>query len=244
MRRPRQRLGPVAGQEAQLAVAPDAETLQNPAHLAGHGGGGVQQLHLWPRQALDERRQEGVVGAAQGDDVGALGQERLQGLAQQRLGGWAVEVALLDLLHQARTGLAEDAHAPGVALDDVGEEAAAQRGRGGEHAHGAALGECRRGLDGGHHADKGHAWELGAQVIQRRSRGGVAGYNDAARPALDEVAADLLAEAADLGDRPGAVGAVDAVGQLEGVAAGQLAHDLTQHGQAAYAGIEEADAAG
>ena len=83
--------------------------VENSKQLLCHGGGGVDDADVRAGDALDDGEEEGVVGAAEDDGVGAGVQQRLQAGADDALGLGAVQLAALDQLHEALADVLLDA---------------------------------------------------------------------------------------------------------------------------------------
>ena len=72
----------------------NAVLLEEAEGLAGHGGSGVDDLHSGAGEALDDGPKEGIVRAAQDDDIGPLVQQGLQGRAHSGFGLRAIQDAV------------------------------------------------------------------------------------------------------------------------------------------------------
>jgi acyl-CoA synthetase (NDP forming) len=95
---------------------------------------------------------------------------------------------------------------------------------------------------GSEHADHRYC-ELPLEVGQGGGRRRVAGRDDELDPLALEVAGDLSREAADLVERPRAVGQPGAVAQVDEVLVRKGDEALVEDGQPAHAGVEDADRA-
>lgn len=93
-----------------------------------------------PRQALDEWRQKGVMGAAQHQRVSALFQQGLQIAIQQSAGVRAVQFAPFDAIGQTRAGLHQDSGVLAVPVEQGSKFVATNRVARGQNANDAAAG--------------------------------------------------------------------------------------------------------
>ncbi len=223
---------------------------------AGRGRGRIDHGDPLTADGPDRAFDQGVVGAAQEERVDArrgglrpdrqavrvaLAQQAGQLVAHDRLDQGPVELAGLDQRDEGRRGVLEDLDRRILFLDRVEISVRANRGRGRDHAYPAGPG--REGS--GHRPRPDHAQDrqvvAPAQVGQGDCGRSVAGDHDRLDVAfgqpLDRLPAeqqDLLVGARSI-RRPGVVAEVDRrFGR-------HPAQDLAEHGQAADAGVEDAD---
>ena len=106
----------------------------------------------------------------------------------------------------------------------------------------AAVAGGADGAPGGRddHLDDRHVVAL-AGVAQHRGAGGVAGDDEHLDALVDEVVEAVQGVLADLGDRLGAVRLAGGVAEVEHRLVRQLVEDGAGDGQAAEAGVEDAD---
>ena len=153
----------------------------------------------------------------------------------------AVGVARLDQRHELR---ARDRREVDAGVERVHERlvaAARHRQLGREQADAAVARRLHRGVRLGHdHADDRHA-ELLLQIGQRGRGRGVARDHDHLHALALEVAADLVREAPHLAARARPVRQPRVVAEVDEVLVRHRHEALVQHGQAADAGVEDAD---
>ena len=237
--------GVAAGETAHLprggSRCRKAAFLQHPPDLTGNRRRGVNHPHSLPGNFLDERDDEGVVRAAQHHPVDALCQHGGQGALQDGTGGGGVQFAALDLFHQAGAGILQDGDSGGEALQHGGIKFALEGGGGRQHADHAALSALRGGFDRRFHAHEGHAGEGAAQVVQGGGGGGVARHHDQFCTLPQQKAGDLFGEGPHFAERTRPVGDVSLIGEKDDIFVRQLGADFPQDGEAAHAGVEDAN---
>src|SRR5690606_38607141 len=150
-------------------------------------------------------------------------------------------IARLNQPHELRTDLRHDPDVAGEAVDHAGEQRALVRGLRRDHADYAVLAVLRRWLDGRLHANEGHAGEGSSEVVQARRRRRVAGNDDHFGVPVEEKPRNGLHKAPDFLQRPGAVGDVPLVREIEHVFVGEATPDFAEDGQAAYPGVKHGD---
>ena len=220
------------GQPAVLA--------EQPLHAAGDGRCGVDQLYRGVGDhLLDDVREEGVVGTAQDDAVGAGRQQRGHGPFDQSPGGGRVLLVGLDGFDKSFTHGRYDPYAGSVASAQLAEPVAAERGTGGQDADCFRFGGCGSGLYGRFHADEGERIG-GAQVFDGRHGRRVAGQHDQFAVVRDEGADGLVDVADHLGGRLFAIGTVKAVPEVDEGFVRKPFADFAPDGESAHAGVEDA----
>ncbi len=196
----------------------------------------------------EEQRVDTCVGRL-GEDEGWV---RVDGIAQQwrqrapdrGLDLRSRQLSRFDQGDQLRGGVLEDLDERILFVDGLEVGVGANGGRGGDDSHRTcAGGQCGSGGTRTYHAEDRQCIAT-AEQREGHSRRGVAGHHDRLHVALGELVEALDAEAHHLFVRSRTIGRALVVPEIERVLSRQASDHLTQDGQAADPGVEEADGSG
>ena len=162
-----------------------------------------------------------------------------------RVGGLGAERLLaLDQRHEARAGDREEPHARIERADELVVASGLDGGLRGQQPDAPVAGRLDGGVGlGCDHADDRHREAL-LQLRQSGRGRGVAGRDDQLHALRLEEAGDLAGEAADLVERPRAVGEPRVVAEVDEVLVRHRHEALVEDGEAAHARVEDADGPG
>ena len=241
-------LGIAGADEAVLALIGarglERAAFEDPLRRRGERVAGGDQAHLAAEEALQHRRHQRVVRAAEDHrvDLGAA-QRRAVGAHLLDHGLGERKPALDDRREVGRGHLGHGELAMGAReRPQVG--AAVDGGRGREHPDSTRVGDrggdLGLGLDHGDDVDPALGGDL-AGGVDPRPGGRVAGDHDQLRAALEQEAGVALDAPSQLLGALRAVGKTGIVAEVDVVLLGQRDQALVQHGQAADAGVEDRD---
>lgn len=243
----------VRGHEAVGArgVFPAQQTQLAQAVLHGHSGGlgRIHDAHVIAYHMAQGFAEQGEVRAAQHQGVGPVGPSRGEQVAQiaagDALDDGAVHPAFLGQGHEKGAGPALDAGLGAQGGDGLLVGAAGDGGFGGDDHDTLVAAGGHGGLGtGAHDPEDGQGREVFAQFRQGGGGGGIAGHHQHLDAFVHQASCSLERVADDGVAAFGAVGQAGRITKVEQVLAGQAAGDGFEHGQAAHAGIKDADGQG
>jgi len=123
--------------------------LKQPECLPGDRGRGINHLHPFTDDRLDQRYDKRKVRARQDHRIDAPAQHGRERPLENATGFRASEVPGLDLLDEARAGILQHGDASGETFDNGGIQRALEGRRRGEHADDARMRPSAAGLTAG-----------------------------------------------------------------------------------------------
>ena len=223
--------------------------VKQPFGLQGLGdglGGGqcrIDQLQL-RCFLLQQRLEQRIVGAAQHQRVHVFGQQRLQIFPRGQAGNFVIQPTLLHQRHKQWTGLRLHARGGIAAVDFARVGVAVYRGIGGNHADVVvARGDQRRLRPGTDYVQNRHIARHLPYFMPGHGRNGVTGDDKCLYVVFEHEADDLGGKGFDGRPRLHAVGHAGGVAEINDVFQRQAFHQGAHVGQAADAGIKNADGA-
>lgn len=226
--------------EGLLLPDRDACPFHHADQLAGDGGCGIDDLHGGTGDPADDAGQEGIVGAAQDDAVGAGIQQRLQAPPDDGFGLRPVQDAVLDEFDET---LADVFHNGDVVLEAAFRvqvfRSLEGAGRSQDADHAGARAE-RRGFHSRFHADERDGISR-AQGGDGGRRGRVAGNDDGLCALLQQGLRDPAAPLLDVGRVLLSVRAVGVVREIDESLVRKQFPDLAVDGESAGPRVEDSN---
>src|SRR6185437_1537524 len=219
--------------------------VQGGSDLRSSGFGGVDDSDGRRKPAFDIGAEQRVVGAAEdervGIEAGAAGvlEKFAEVSVDDLLGDGVVDPALFNQWYEEWAGFFEGSQAAVAAGGGVG--VAFHGGGRGDDQDVSGLGRGLGGVGSRFDDSEGGDGYGGADLVEGEGGGGIAGDDQILGPLLNQEARAGHSVAGDGGLRFGSVGKPRGVTEVEVIGGGQPTEQGAKHGEAAEAGIENAD---